>query len=101
VRECILASVERWLTPNYTDLLPVNIPRKRYYTGDKIEMHVEIHNMTDKKIKILTCTLIKKSTSYVLSQGLRNVNSKKDVRRRPSSKGTEFSHSPMVHGRRR
>lgn len=58
--------------------LTVNIPRKRYFAGDKMELHVEIHNMTEKKIKQLTCTLIKKSTSYVLSQGLRNVNSKKD-----------------------
>jgi hypothetical protein len=48
-----------------------------------MELHVEIHNMTEKKIKQLTCTLIKKSTSYVLSQGLRNVNSKKDVTSHP------------------
>lgn len=63
----------------HTTHATVNIPRKRYFAGDKMELHVEIHNMTEKKIKQLTCTLIKKSTSYVLSQGLRNVNSKKDV----------------------
>jgi len=46
--------------------------------GDKIEMHAEIINMPDTKIKALHCTVIKKSTSYVLSQGLRNVNAKKE-----------------------
>jgi len=41
-------------------MLTVTIPRKWYYVGEKIEMTVEIRNMTEKTIKSLFCTLGKR-----------------------------------------